>query len=265
MTAVNPARLRFQIQGLVSFFNAPVEFHQRLRDLFSLYANYALRFGEMTPSRPLIPMYHLPHPVKRQLILDLKPHIESNPEAALLIADQLWSDEYYEIKGTAILIIDALPLDDPQPILERLHEWLIPSLDNVLRTELLSAATHKLQKNFLEAWESLIYSLLNQTDPEMVALGIKGLSESTKDPDFKNLPAVFRLASPFIRNPHSAYIRDLEGLIEAMADLSPQETGYFIKQILSMSTSPETVRLVKSCLSAFPEAIQADLKSTLYK
>ena len=267
MTAVNPTRLRFQMQGVMAFFGSPVEFHQKLRGLFSLYANYALRFGDDARpiNRPLIPTFNLPHPVMRQLRLDLKPHIEADPQAALEIVDQLWEDDYYEIKHTAIWIIGAIHIEDPQPYLDRVQLWLTPGLDYVLKTELLSIGTRSLQEKFPAAWEALILSLLSKSEPEMIALGIQALAEGAKSPDFKNLPAIFRLASPFIRDPHSAYTRDLEDLIEALAQLSPRETGYFLKQILSVSVARETLRLIKNCLSAFPEEVREDLKSTLSK
>jgi hypothetical protein len=265
MTAVNPTRLRFQILGLMATFDTPVDFHHKLQGLFSLYANYALRFGEDVSTRPLISMYHLPHPVMRQLTLDLKTLIAADPEAALAVADELWEDEYYEIKHTAIRILGNLPLSDPQSVLERLQAWLTPDLDQALRSDLFTIGTRSLQETFPEAWEALILTFLTQTEPKKIALGIQALSEGAKSPNFTNLPTLFRLASPFIRDPHSAYTRDLEDLIEALAALSPNETAYFLKQILAVSASPETTRLVKNCLSAFPEEIQADLKSSLQK
>jgi hypothetical protein len=265
MTAVNPTRLRAQIQALTAFFFSPVAFHQQLQALFSLYANYALRFGENAASRPLIPMYHLPHPVMRQLAFDLKPLIEADPQAALEIADELWGDDTYEVKQTAILIMDALPLQDPKPMIERLSKWLSPELDKVLKSELITTGMNRLQDAFPEAWEDLIQSFLSQTQPQMVALGIQALAESLKRPSFKNLPAVFRLVSPYLRAPDSTYFRDLEDLIAALADQSPVETAYFLKQTLSISSSRDTARLIKGCVTAFPEPIQADLKSALKK
>jgi hypothetical protein len=265
MTAVNPTRLRFQILGLMATFATPVEFHHKLQGLFSLYANYTLRFGENVPTRPLISMYHLPHPVMRQLTLDLKPHVEEDPQAALAVADELWGDEYYEIRHTAIRILGALPLDDPHPVLERVQAWLTPDLDHALRSDLLTIGTRSLQQAFPEAWEALILSFLTHTEPKTIALGIQALSVGAKTPNFRNLPTLFRLASPFIRDPHSAYTRDLEDLIEALAVLSSNETAYFLKQILAVSASPETIRLVKNCLPFFPEEIQVDLKSSLQK
>ena len=265
MPAVNPTRLRFQIQGVIAFFDSPVQFHQKLVGLFSLYANYALRYGESASTRPLILAYSLPHPVLRQLKLDLQPRIEANPTAALGIADELWQDDYYEVKHTAIWIIGVVPSEDAQPILDRLQLWLQPGEDQVIKKELVSIGTRSLQAAFPEAWETFIMRLLSSEAPEMTALGIQTLAEGSKSPTFKNLPAIFRLASPFIRDPHMAYSRDLEDLIETLADLSPMETAYFLKQILSVSVSRETSRLIKNCLTAFPKEIQNDLRSALSK
>lgn len=265
MTAVNPTRLRHQIQELMSYYDSPVRFHQELRGLFSLYANYALRFGDSATLRPLIAMYHLPHPVFRQLNLDLKPLIEEDPESALALADELWQDTYYEIKRTAIFLIGSLRVDDPQPILQRVKQWLTPDLDQVLKSDLLSIGTRAVQDAFPKAWEAFVLSLLSQTEPKQISLGIQALAAGSHRQNFTNLPAVFRLASPFIRDPHNAYTRDLERLIETLAERSPNETAYFLRQTLSISTSPATPRLIKNCLSSFPEDIQADLKTALNK
>jgi len=265
MTAVNLARLRHQIRDVIAHFETPVAFRQELRALFSLYANYSLRFGEKAPVRPLIPMYHLPHPVTRQLHIDLKPLIAADPAAALNLADELWADDYYEIKATAIFIIGEVPLQDPQDVRVRLDAWLSARLDPVLKSDLLSIGTRSLQGQFPDAWEKLILSLLTNNDPAMIAMGIQALSAGAKHPAFHNLPALFRLASPYIRDPHTAYIRDLEALIETLAKNAPQETGFYLRQILSVSTSPATGRLIKNCLSSFPEDIQNDLKSALDK
>ena len=263
MTAVNPTRLRHQIRDLMVFFDAPVEFHRELRTLFSLYANYSLRFGETAPIRPLIPMYHLAHPVIRQLNLDLQTRITADPDASLVLADELWTDTYFEIKQTAIFIIGAIPPDNPQVILDRLKQWLSPDLDQVLKADLLTTGTRSLQEIFPQAWEALVLSLLTNNNPAINALGIQALVAGAKRPNFQNLPAVFRLASPFIRDPQNAYSRDLENLIETLARISPQETGFFLRQILALSVSPETPRLIKNCLSSFSEEIQADLKSAI--
>ncbi len=264
MVAVNPTRLKFQINGLMAFFDSPVEFHQKLNNIFSLYANYALKLGDNALMRPLIPMYHLPHPVIRQLSVDMQLHIDQDPQAALSLADELWEDEYYEVKRVAVFILGQLPrLENPQPLLSRIRSWLTPDLDNILKTDIITLGMGSLQRHFTEDWEELIISLLSLHNAPMAALGIQALAEGAKNHNFKNLPVIFRLINPFILNPDPVFIHDLEGLIEVLAELSPQETGYYLNQILSLSANSDSIRLVKNCLPFFPPENQTQLKEAL--
>lgn len=261
MPAVNPVRLRFQIEELMSFFSDPAAFHLRLKTLFELYANRALRFGSETGIRPLIPMYHLPAPVLRQLRIDLSRLVPNDPAGAQALVDELWEDEYYEIKQTAIMILSLLPMDSPEPILDRHREWLGQDLDPMLISDIFSTGMHQLQEKFPAAWEDFINTFLQSRDPEKTALGIRGLTEGLRNPKFQNLPAVFRLVSPFIREPEPELIRDLVHIIEILAQRSPTETGFFLRQTLSLSESPATQRIIKQSLNFFPPDIQADLKA----
>ncbi len=247
------------------FFGSPVEFHQRLRGLFELYANRALRFGDSTGFRPLIPMYHLPMPLTRQLVKDLERKVNEDPDAALRLTDELWNDTFYEVKQTAITILGLTPISSPNPVIERLNAWIDEDLDASLVAFLFSTGTRQLQIYYSEAWEEYLSVHLQSDDPELLSLGIQGLIEGLKNPNFKNLPAIFRLVSPFIREPQPDVFRDLVQLIETLAELSPTETGYFLRQMLSLSESPETARLVKQCLPFFTPAIQTDLKAVILK
>ena len=140
MPAVNPTRLRFQVEALMSDYSDPAAFHLALNNLFELYANRALRFGDSTGLRPMIPLYHLPAPVGRQLEVDLERVVNANPEPALPLADELWQDPHYETKLIAIMLLGFYPLSDPQPILDRLNLWLKPNLDLSLLPKLFSMA-----------------------------------------------------------------------------------------------------------------------------
>lgn len=263
MPAVNPTRLRFQIQDLLVDFYRPPVFHRRLQELFSFYANRTLKFGDIPQQHSYLPAYHLPQPVVRQLKLDLVPAINEQPGDALALADELWLDPYFEIRQIAIYILGVTPVDQPDPILERLQRWLSPELDRSLSSDLFSTGTQYLQETFPSDWESFIQSLLSMKQVKMVAAGIAGLSEGLKNPSFQNLPAVFRLLSPFLRQPEPGLMIELENLIEALAEYSPTETAFFLRQSLAVSDSSKTLQIVKESLSFFPVDIQEDLKSSL--
>lgn len=263
MAAVDPKRLRFQIEELMAFFDMPEKFHERLQALFNRYANRHLQFGDSSPTRPLIPIYNLPQPVVRQLNLDLARHCEREPEAAFLLADELWKDNYMEIKQTAIYILGKVPLTDPDPLLSRLSKWVSPKLDRRLIEHLFSTGTQRLQDKFQEEWEHFVVSFLEKENPKMIALGIKGLTEGLKNPGFKNLPAVFRLIGPLIRKPSPTYQNDIIQLVAQLVERSPTETAFFLKQMLAVSDSSATAQLVKDCLHVFPEKLRDDLKASL--
>ncbi|MBG0770679.1 MAG: DNA alkylation repair protein [Anaerolineaceae bacterium] len=259
MPAVNPTRLRFQVEALMSNYSDPAAFHLALNNLFELYANRALRFGDSTGLRPMIPLYHLPAPVSRQMEVDLERVVSADPEPALPLADELWQDPYYETKLVAIVLLGLYPLTDPKPILDRLENWLKPGLDLSLFPKLFSHGTRHLQKDFPTVWENYLETFLRSDDPEKVSVGFLGLAEGLSDPQFQNLPALFRLISPFVRDPQPATSRELAHLLRSLAGVSPTETGYFLRQILSVTDSPEIKRLVSESLSGFPPELRKDL------
>jgi hypothetical protein len=97
----------------------------------------------------------------------------------------------------------------------------------------------------------------------MIRIGIQGLEQGVRAANFDNLPVVLRLVSPLIQAPHPDTNRRLEQLIEALIQHSPTETAFFLKQMLSTSDRPETLRLIKTCLPSLPDALREDLKSAI--
>lgn len=263
MPAVNPSRLQNQIEEVLIDFTNPVAFHRHLQGLFSLYANRTLQIGQSPEPAPMMPRYHLPQPLKRQLQMAIRPYLEKDPQTALEVADELWKDNFFEVKQFAIVILGNISVESPDPIIKRLESWMSPELDDRLKSELMSDGTAKLQKNFPSTWEKLIQSLLDQKDPKMIGLGIQGLIEGLKRTKFENFPLVFRLVSPVIQKPHAVNMEKLEDLIRTLIHQSPTETAFFLKQTLSLSQSNETKRLLKRCLPLLPEKDRQELKSSL--
>lgn len=265
MPAVDLTRLRFQVEEVFSFLNAPKAFHRHLTDFFSLYANRALRFGESNQPRSMIPRYHLPDPVTRQIKFELLQFIQKDAKNALALADELWNDTHFEVRQLAIFILDLAEKEDPEPVASHINSWLTPDLDPILVTELLSTGTQNLQSEHPQAWESLMGTLLEHENPKMISYGLEGLTRGVERNSMLNLHAIFRFISPILQKPNDGYIHQLGDLILALAKRSPTETAFFLKQTLSISDSTETVRMVKQVLPLFPGAIQRELRSLFTK
>lgn len=262
MPAVDLARLRFQIEALTKRFDSPPAFHRALQDLFSLYSHHALQRASESKMRPLLPAYKVPHPILRQLKQDLTPFCIRQPAEALALADELWQGTHLEIKQVAILLLGHTPVE-PDLIIQRLALWLTPHLDKRLLDDIFAIGTRQLQIQSPTAWEHFIESYLSEGDLSRSILGIRGLTEGVKNPNFKNLPAVFRLISPIVRQPDRQVLRELARLIEVLSKQHAIETGFFLNQTLTLPHTPETERLVKQCLNAFPQDIQDNLKAML--
>jgi hypothetical protein len=252
--------MRFQVEALMAHYADPKAFHLALNNLFDLYANRALRFGDHTGIRPMIPTYHLPAPLLRQLEADLERMVTENPGAALALVDDLWQDDYYEVKLTAIIVLGLIPLDDPQPVLDRLNQWIDKRLDLSLLPKLFSVGTRQLQIKFPQSWENYLKTFLESEDPQKVSVGFLGLAEGLNTRQNQNIPALFRLIGPYVRDPQPQNSKELATLLMALAEASPTETGFFLKQILSVTDSPEIKQLVRASLPGFPAEIQDELR-----
>ena len=263
MPAVDPARLRLQIDRVLEDFNTPGLFHRRLQDLFSQYANRALRFGEETHSPSLMPTFHLPDPLILQLKLDLNPLIKAHPTLSLELSDELWQSDYFEIRMVASHILSRVPVKDPEPILTRLERWLTPDLDTKLASELLSKGAQNLAGSHPHSWELFLEAFLTRNNPKMNALGVMGFRESLDHTEFRNLPVIFRKISPFVQDPQFELMSPLRDLIENLAEKFPEETLYFLKQSMTLSDSPIMMRLIKQCLPFFEGDVQDQLKAAL--
>ena len=263
MPAVNPTRLSFQIADVLKSFDTPQDFHKKIKDLFSLYANRTLRYGDRMGLPPLMPMYHLPDPVMRQVKTELVPILSEKPKAGLALADALWEDDAYEIRLVAIFILGHATEDFPDPILSRLNQWLSPDLDPTLKEAVLHSGTQGLQSKFPDRWEAWIESLIARKNPQWITLGLIGLRSGLQTSPSQKLPVIYRLISPILRNPQPAVTNELKRLIEVLAQQSPTETAYFLRQALSLSDTPGTGRLIRQCIPMFPDDLQKELQAVL--
>ncbi len=263
MPAVNPARLNLQIADLLESFHSPKKFHKKIQELFSYYANRTLRQSEMADITPLMHMYHLPDPVLHQLKLALQPIINQEPQAALNLADVLWQDKFFEPRQMAIYLLGQTSGAGPDPIISRLENWLSPELEPALKEVIFFSGTQQLQSSFPQDWEAWIESLLNRDNTSWISMGLIALRAGLRFSPLEKLPVIFRVLSPFIREPHPGIMNEMTHLIEELAKQSPTETAYYLKQSLSLSKSPSTRRLVRHCLPAFPEDARVELQRAL--
>lgn len=263
MPAIQLARLKIQVAGLVDRFDQPVPFHRALRDLYGYYADRTYRPGLSAPRIPLIPHYRLPTPVVRQVEIDLLPSILADPLAALALVDELWLDPFLEPRLLAVYIFSHVSPSPPEPVIERLIRWARPEEERQVITALLSQGTARLQREQPELWAGIIQQWLRADDPAILSFGLHALISMISDPGFENLPGIFRLLSPIMLPASSKLQGDLVELIGALAQRWPIETAVFLRQMISMGHGTGILRVVRRCLGFFPMDSQASLRDAM--
>jgi hypothetical protein len=94
-------------------------------------------------------------------------------------------------------------------------------------------------------------------------LGLQALLPLIRDPGFEDLPVFFRTIQPLARQTPPALRPDLLDVLETLAERSPTETAYFLRQTLDTPDALDTPWLIRQLLHAFPPENQSALREAL--
>jgi hypothetical protein len=263
MPAIHPARLKIQVSELAAYYDAPNEFLRELRSLLEFYADRTRRPGQSGKPQPLIQAYQVPKQVLRRLENELKSQISADPDPAISLADALWGDGWYETRMLAVYILGNLPTEDLTVLIERLQDWGKSCQEDVLLDALLETGTLQLASDSLDTYATLLENWLEMPDSNLRKMGLRGLPGLIRNPEFANLPLVYRLLTPYVQEVSSSLETDLLTAIRALAKRSPNETAYYLQQNLQASHRSGTAWITRQSLDEFPREVQESLRETL--
>ena len=263
MPAVDLFRLRLQVAQLIELFSQPEGFLRQFHDLLGLYNQWTLREGMQTTPKTLMRSYNAPLQVIRQIELGIKPVILSEPHVALNLADLLWQDNFLESREMAAYILGQIPIMHIEDVKSRILDWANPNLDSAALDALFNKATSRLLTERPEIWEGIMENFLSHYEPIFQSYGLKAITGVIKNPDFNQVPSLFKLLRPFIQSPQSETIINLTKAVAALAERTPIETVYFLKQILAVTQGPEVEQFIRRCLPYFPLDLQRNLQEAL--
>lgn len=265
MPAIQLSRLKSEISHIIQQFHSPVEFHRQLSDLFERYANRIYRPGKNVKIKTKHSTYRVHRIVIQQIEIALKPLCKSNIEAAIRIADILWSDNYLEPRLLAASILEMLPLNPPELVIEIIKSWAQPDEDPQILDALFDHGCSHLRKEAQSDWSQMIRDqwLANTDNKRIQAIGLRALLSAVKDPEFTNLPEIYKLITPFLQSDPKEIQSVLHEILIHLASRAPNETAYFLRQIIVVSSSNETSRIIRQAIHAFPQDIQDKIHMTM--
>ncbi|MBU0512518.1 MAG: DNA alkylation repair protein [Chloroflexi bacterium] len=263
MPAIQPARLKIEITKIIAHFSDPVEFVRSLHDLFDFYADRTRHPGRGGKPFSLVRAYNVHRQVLQQIEGDLAPKAAADPERALALADALWQENWLECRLLAIAILGEIPPDPPERVVERIQAWGRECGQDRQLDASLMVGLVQLRKETPELFLRILETWITSPDLASQKVGLRVLPPLVEDASFENLPAVFHLIAPLVRNVDTVLEVDLLGVLHALAQRSPRETAYFLRQSLIMSNRPGVTSLVWQSLRAFPPEVEASLRELL--
>jgi len=265
MPAANLTRLRTQIAELTRYFNQPEIFQRNLAAVLDLYSDRTYRPGQAVGAAPLTPTYHVPFLVIRTLELEIGRLCEQDPPSGLVLIDALWLDPWLEARQLAASLLGHIPAEPPAPVLERLDAWIRTEQPKEVIAVLLSDGPRWLVRRKPDAWLDLLRVWLASPLAALQGYGLKGVLALVQDREFENLPAAFNLVDPILRAHPAKLNQEAQAVLEELAQRSPVETAYYLRQLLTSAPSPALQRIARRCLPYLPAASQASLRLLLQR
>ena len=263
MPAIQPGRLKQQVADLISQYDQPAVFVRSIRSLLDSYSDHTRRPGQAGIPSSLLESYNAPPPVMRQVWHELSRLIKPHPNSMLHLADALWTEQNYDLQLLATRILGQLPTQPPEPVLERLQDWVTPDLDRRLLDSLLEHGVKRFQAEAPEPLLELVSSWLSSPDGSARHAGLRALPPMIDQAGQSYLPTIFRLVTPYLRIAPMRLRPDVIAVVRALIHCSPSETAYLLRQNLSVPDNPDTAWLIRQVLEEFPEETRSGLRAAM--
>jgi hypothetical protein len=282
MPAIHLPRLRQQVSELVQNYADPDKFLRKLQDLFAFYGDHTKRVRQRTMKTTGLPAENVPPPVLRQIVLQLLPYAENAPHAVLVLSRSLWSFAHLEHRLLAARLLGKLPLNYSKDILLLVPQWC---LQNHEESILVSLATHSLEKIQKEDPEMLLGQIETWLYPpketpqgeaehnkktdtlaqlNLQKLGLSAMLPMVGSQDFVNLPKIYSLLKPMLREATAVLRPYLVDVLRPLARRSPQEVAFILRTELIASPNKHLIWLARRTLDDLPPEHQAPLRALIF-
>lgn len=250
MPAINPDRLKMQTAELIELYSRPGKFIHRLHNLLNYYADRARRFGQSGESPPSLPTYHVPQPVLRFLIEEMKPLLSASPSRGLLLVDALWKEDWLEIKILAGSFLGLIPTINPGPILKRIKAYVLSCDEKQIQQTLADQGLGTIREDSPSLIIALIADLIETRSPRERKISLMIMHPLIRENKFSHLPSLFQQLDKLLEE-EQGLRGDLVPVLKTIIQTSEKEAVYFLEDQLSRAAQPQITRIIRQCLPAF--------------
>lgn len=260
MPAIDPARLRRQVDALAEQASDPAALLGGILEIFDFYRDRTRRLTASARSMdPHRQVYGVPRPVVRALIRGLQEALQADLARILPLGTGLWETGIAEAQFLATSIVGGLSCDPAADWVEALAS-VSPS-----QRPLSELAEHGLSAWRRERPQDLLVRIeawLRSGEDRQRALAAYALAALVQDKHFVDLPAVYQRLEASLRDARGLIQPALQHLVTELAGRSAPETARLLQDLLTRGL-PGMAHLTRRTLASFPPQQRDALERTL--
>lgn len=251
MVAINLSRLAKQLEELRECFDEPQTFLASLHRFFSFYHQYSHRKHHDTIPESFMRQYDLPLQIVPQLELSLRQTVSLKVEQSYALIDVLWQDSYFESRDLACYLMGHFPKSENEKVMTHVKDWLSQPQDRAVVASIFDKACQGILNSDPLLFRDLVKELLESPEVWRKRQGLFALSLYLPKAESKDLPTVYSLIRPFISQSDLQLQSRLAELVQSLANQSPGEVVYLLKEVLADTEGPEIEQRLRSYLGFF--------------
>ncbi|MEJ2446709.1 MAG: DNA alkylation repair protein [Anaerolineales bacterium] len=264
MTAINPARLKAQAAEIAVLVKEPDQLISRVHELLSFYSS-RIRQTSLAKTPLSLQTYQTPAPVLRALEIELNEQQEQGQAAGIILAEALWDEPWVEFRQLAVFVLGSLPAENADKILKRIKRWLDDCTAEDIRRLVMTQGMGNLATENPQACLKFIQELVESGTKADQQAALFGLGLFAADPDFLNLPPLYKTLDQILSSEESGLVKEITALLRLLIERYEQETAFFLEQQLSGKPQPRVLRVVRQVQKNFSRENQHLLHEKLGK
>lgn len=264
MPAIHLPRLKIQAAQLVLSASEPENFCSSYHQFLDFYADRTYRPGKVGEPPPLLPAYNIPKQVSRALEKELGVWAGGNREAALELADALWTHQYLEFRITAATLIGQVSPLPVRSIFSRLEAWIQPGTEERLVNVLVGSGLRRILIEHQDLYIQQVMTWLRAKTNDRRRLGLLACLPLLANQDFEDYPLLFKHLDKLMSSEASPLRNDTLVMLNALVAKVPDETAFFLERELRANREDSQVAwYVRNSLSQFSPERRTNLRKAL--
>ncbi len=261
MPAIDLEALRRWSLALGNHLADPQAFAAMLRWQFESHSNRMLRRGPSLARHGALPSWNVPPAMMNEIETAVLPRAAREPEAALRLADHLWSIASLEEKTLAARLVGAA--GRPEASHMRLGPWIAQTKDRTLLDILARYTAQPIRIESAELFRREVHAFLADRNPVARRFAWRVLLEWIAEAPSSAIRFVLQVLPAALREADPECVRLSQRVYGRLAESSPAEALRWLEDLPDRDAEIIGRRWLRGALTGLPPAVASAVRARL--